>query len=78
MIKLTKKQALTYKQQWKNVESAQIRELRATPMPLKFKQLCFLMNSFPLRSSDRNGEKEENKVRERWMKLKKRQDNGRA
>ena len=52
MIKLTKKQALIYKQRWEEVELVNIRELQTTPMALKFKQLCLLMNFFPSASKN--------------------------
>ena len=76
MIKLTKKQAVTYKRQWQQVESMHIQELRRTSMSLKFKQLCFLINSFHFRPIDKRREKEVKAVRWHWMILKKRWKNG--
>ena len=78
MVKLTKKQAMRYKDQWQQVEKVQARELRLTPIFLKFKQLCFLMDSFRSVSVDEAREKESNKIRRRWTLLRKRLKNGRA
>ena len=71
MIQLTKKQAILYKQRWQQVESMQTQELRAMPMSLKFKQLCFLINSFDLTSEDKKREKDVAIVRKSWVRLKK-------
>jgi len=73
---MTKMQVLIYKQRWNRVQKAQALELRGLPMPLKFKQLCFLMNSFNLMSKDHKREKETNKIRQRWLVLKERLGNG--
>ena len=72
MIKMTKKQAVQYKHRWQAVESAQIRELRSTPISVKFKQLCFLMNSFHWASRDKARDKEVADIRQRWLLLRKR------
>lgn len=71
MIKLTKKQAELYKQRWQQIESIQTQELRSTPMSLKFKQLCLLMNFFYSRQLNREREKEVSVIRRRWIILKK-------
>ena len=71
MIKFTKKQAAIYKQKWRNVESNQIRESQAAPMLVKFKQLCFLMNSFHSKRSDQERERQVRAIRKRWVMLKK-------
>ncbi|MBI5024489.1 MAG: hypothetical protein HZC18_05745 [Candidatus Omnitrophica bacterium] len=71
MIKLTKKQAIQYKQKWAAVRAVETRELQTTPMPLKFKQLCWLMNSFRFSAPDPKEEKEIEEVRKRWITLKK-------
>ena len=76
MMKLTKSQVLAYQQKWKRVELARDRELRKTPISLKFKQLCFLMNSFRFMFSDDEKENEISEVRRRWTALKKRRENG--
>ena len=76
MIKLTKKQADAYKKRWQRVESIQTQELRRTPMSLKFKQLCFLMNSFHSMPIDKRREREVKTVRCHWMILKERWENG--
>ena len=72
MKKLTKKQAVIYKQRWQQVESIQIQELRTTPVFLKFKQLCFLMNSFPFTQKDKRRDKDVKAIRQRWVTLKER------
>ncbi len=71
MIKLTKQQATLYKQKWRQMESVDAQELQTTPMSLKFKQLCLLMNFFRLPQVDALREKEINIVRKRWVILKK-------
>jgi len=76
MIKLTKKQAILYKKRWKRVELLQAKDFSAIPMSLKFKQLCFLMDSFRSRSIDKEREKEISEVRERWALLRKRMKKG--
>ena len=78
MIKLTKKQASAYKKKWKMVERVQAQEFQATPMSLKFKQLCVLMNSFRYLSVDKPREREISHIRQRWMALKKRWEHGRS
>ena len=70
MIKLAKKQASIYKQRWEQIHLVQTRELRTTPVSLKFKQLCFLMNSFYVAKRDKKREKEISEVRKRWVRLK--------
>lgn len=72
MIKLTKEQALLYKKRWENVNRVQVLEMRANPISLKFQQLCFLMDTFRVLKTDSVRVKEENKIRRRWMILKKR------
>ncbi len=72
MIKLTKKQARIYKQRWEQVELVNVQELQTTPMPLKFKQLCLLMNSFHPAPTDKKDEREISKIRQRWITLKRR------
>jgi hypothetical protein len=67
---------LAFKQRWARVQKAQALELQGLPMPLKFKQLCFLMDSFSLIPKDRKREKETNKIRRRWLALKERSGNG--
>lgn len=71
MIKLTKKQAGIYKQRWRQIEYIQTQELQTTPMSLKFKQLCLLMNSFHTKPLNIEREKEVNTVRKYWITLKK-------
>jgi hypothetical protein len=70
---MTKTQALLYKQRWNRVQQAQNLELQKSSMPLKFKQLCFLMNSFRTIPTDKIREKETNQIRQRWLLLKKKQ-----
>ncbi len=70
MIKLSKKQAGLYKKRWQQIESKQIQELQTVPMSLKFKQLCFLMNSFRIKGIDRDKENEIGAIRKRWVRLK--------
>ena len=71
MIKMTKKQAGLYKQRWRKIELAQTRELADAPMSLKFKQLCWLMNSFHVMQPDKRREQQADTVRRRWSRLKK-------
>ncbi len=73
---MTKIQMLIYKQRWDRVQKAQALELRTLSMPLKFKQLCFLMNSFSLMPKGHKREEETNKIRRRWLVLKERLGNG--
>ena len=68
---MTKIQAMIYKQRWNRVQKAQNLELQTLSMPLKFKQLCFLMNSFRSIPADYNREKEIIPIRRRWRALKK-------
>jgi hypothetical protein len=75
MIKLTKKQAIQYKQRWRQIKAIETWELQTTPMPLKFKQLCWLMNSFRLSRPDEQREREIDTIRKRWITLRK---NGRS
>ncbi len=73
---MTKIQMLIYKQRWNRVQKAQALEFQTSPMPLKFKQLCFLMDSFGPGPKDRKREKETNSIRRRWLALKERLGNG--
>ena len=75
MIKLTKKQIGEYQQRWRRIELFQSKEVRLIPMSLKFKQLCFLMNSFPFLVFDKSREKETKSIRRRWITLKKKLTN---
>ena len=77
-MKLTKKQALEYKKRWERVELVQANELRAFPISLKFKQLCFLMNSFRVISIDPEKESETARTRQRWATLRKRWKHARS
>ena len=78
MINLTKKQAVAYQKKWKMVERVQVQESQATPMSLKFKQLCILMDSFRYPPVDKPREREISYIRQRWMLLKKRWEHGRS
>ena len=78
MIKLTKKQAIAYKKKWRMVERVQAQESQTTPMSLKFKQLCILMNSFPYLLVGKQREREISNIRQRWMVLKRRWEHGRS
>jgi len=73
---MTKAEMLDFKQRWNRVQKAQVSELQTLSMPLKFKQLCFLMNSFSLTPKNHKREKETNKIRRRWLVLKERLGNG--
>ena len=73
---MTKNQALLYKQRWKRIGSVQDQELRKSSLTLKFKQLCWLMDSFYL-VPDKKRELETGRVRQRWLLLKERWKNGR-
>ena len=73
---MTKIQALDYKQRWSRVEKAKNLELQTASMPLKFKQLCFLMNSFRIASENPSREKELRQIRQRWLVLKKQRNHG--
>ena len=70
MIKLAKKQALIYQQRWERIALVQNQELQRTPLSLKFKQLCLLMNSFPFIPIDKKREKKVGEVRKYWAVLK--------
>lgn len=69
-------QAFLYKQRWNRVQKALKLELQTLSMPLKFKQLCFLMDSFRSISTDHKREKEISQIRQRWLKLRKQRNNG--
>lgn len=74
---MTKTQTLLfYKQRWSRLQKVQNKELQTLPMPLKFKQLCFLMDSFGFMPADQKREKETDIIRRRWLVLKKRLGNG--
>ena len=73
---MTKTQAINYKQRWNQVQKAQDLELQTASMPLKFKQLCFLMNSFRFINENPRREKELSQIRQRWLMLKKQRNNG--
>ena len=77
MIKMTKRMAQLYQQRWKRVQETQNRELQILSMPLRFKQLCLLMDSFRIIQIDQNREKETNQVRQQWLALQKQKANGR-
>lgn len=76
MIKLTKKQASIYQQRWKRIAFARTQELQSSGMSVKFKQLCFLMNSFPFFHIDEKREKEVIEIRKRWILLKRKWGQG--
>lgn len=73
MIQLTKKQALRYKRRWREVEAMQIQEMRTTPVSLRFKQLCVLMDSFHFARKDKKREKEVDTILRSWLILKENQ-----
>jgi hypothetical protein len=75
MIKLTRKQAKLFKKRWQQAEAKQAQELRTMSVSLKFKQLCFLMDSFPPGQPDRQREKEVIEIRKRWLTLNKKLKN---
>jgi len=73
---MTKKEMIVYKRRWIRVQKIQELELQTLSMPLKFKQLCFLMDSFSLRPEGQIREKETKKISRRWLVLKERIGNG--
>ena len=73
---MTKTQAINYKQRWNRVQKAKNLELQTASMPLKFKQLCFLMNSFRFINKNPTREEELSQIRQRWLTLKKQSNNG--
>ncbi len=77
MIKLTKSQSLFYKKRWKRVTLREDQELKESSISSRFKQLCFLMNSFRVRPTDQQ-EKEMSRIRRRWGVLRKRSENARS
>ena len=70
---MTKKQAREFKRRWEAVNRFQIKELRATPVEEKFRQLSLLMRlarSWPMTPKQLALEAAEVKqVRARWARL---------
>lgn len=56
---------------WKNVNAAELRELRQTPLSTKILQLATLMSSVKAMGWDRALSREEGEARIRWQRLKK-------
>ena len=71
MMKITKKQVLISKQRLNRAQHIQSLELQSDSLRVKFKQLCFLMNSFRLTPADQNREKDVRQIRQHWQILKK-------
>lgn len=69
--RLTKTEARRYRKRWQAVNAAERRELRATPIKLKFLQLAALMASAKKLGWDRSLAAEEAEVRDRWSRLRK-------
>ena len=65
---LTKTEAERYRKRWEAVNAAERRELRATPMKVKFLQLAALMASAKPLASDRLLAAEEAEVRDRQIR----------
>ena len=69
--RLTKTEARRYRKRWQAVNAAERRELRATPIKLKFLQLAALMASAKKFGWDGSLAAEEAEVRDRWSRLRK-------
>jgi hypothetical protein len=63
--------AKAYLQRWELVREAEDRELRRTPLTMKFRQLAVLMASGHLFADDQKRAPEIETVRERWLVLRK-------
>ncbi|MBI4526744.1 MAG: hypothetical protein HY695_23350 [Deltaproteobacteria bacterium] len=69
--RLTKTDARRYRKRWEVVNAAERRELRATPVKLKFLQLAALMVSAKKMGWVGSLAAEEAEVRNRWNRLRK-------
>ena len=69
--RLTKAQARRFRKRWDVVNAAERRELRATPLKLKFLQLAALMASAKSLGWEGSAAAGEAEVRRRWSRLRK-------
>lgn len=69
--RLTKTEARRYRKRWEAVNAAERRELRATPIKVKFFQLAALMASAKELGWDGSLASDEGEVRDRWTRLRK-------
>ena len=69
--KITKAEARAFKERWKLVNAAERKELRSTPVELKFQQVAVLMASAKHLGWARALAAEETEVRNRWNRLRK-------
>ena len=68
---MTRKEAQEFRTRWMQVNAAELRELRSTPIRHKFRQLAALMTSAKEIGYIRTLPSEEKEVRERWNRLRK-------
>ncbi len=68
---MTKSDVKAYKKRWTRVNRAEIDELRRTPLSEKLAQLAALMASIDEFGWREELREEEEKVRQRWMRLRK-------
>jgi len=66
---MTRAQALDYRRRWKLVNAREQRELRKTPVAVKFQQLAALMGSVDAMGWREALEEGVEEVRARWVKL---------
>ncbi len=66
---MTRKELQAYKNRWTRVNSAEIEELRRTPLSEKMRQLAALMASVDNLGWRESLREEEEMVRQRWMRL---------
>jgi hypothetical protein len=70
-MKISRAEAQAAKKRWENINAAEIRELRRTPLSEKITQLAALMASTKAMGWDTAPSDEEIEVRMRWLSLKK-------
>lgn len=69
-VKMTKEQALAFKEQWRQVAEIQLEELRSSSCEKKLKQLNVLMKWTRDFKWENKLKSDVEDVRERWIKLK--------
>ena len=69
MATITPEEARAYIERWELVREEEDRQLRSTPLAVKFRQLEALMESRHLLGPDPNRAAEVQVVRERWARL---------
>jgi len=70
-MKISKREAKAAKRRWENVNAAELRELKKTPLLTKTIQLAALMSSVRSMGWQKALSGQEKEVRVRWQKLRK-------